>query len=295
VALLAVGSVVLAVTRDGASASVGIDDLRGFFAPPRLAHLWLYLLFPVAGLYAVNTVLGTWDSVTRRWRAGIRAPGAYAAAVVHVGFLLALVAHGAGGFLGTDGEPVLVASGFREVPGFGEARLLDLDVEALPGGMPKRARARLEVRGPDGATAEQTVGYNAPLSRGGGARLALLADLGRAWVAHLSVGDRSCAAAEGQDCTLAGERIELLGLAPGPAGGPVAVLRARGPSGRPEVRSVAAGGELPLAGGRLLTVDGVAPEKAILLRPRSAPGNPWALGASVLMAVGVALMWRKLV
>jgi hypothetical protein len=295
VALLAAGSVVITATRDGASAGVGLDDLRGFFAPPRLAHLWLYLLFPVAGLYAVNTVLATWDSVTRKWRAGTRAPAAYAAAVVHVGFLLALVAHGVGGFLGSDGEPVLVASGFREVPGFGEARLLELDVEALPGGMPKRARARLEVREPGGATAERTVGYNAPLSGGGGARLALLGDLGRAWVAHLSVGDRSCAAAEGQDCLLAGERVELLGLAPGQGGGPIAVLRARGPSGRTEVRSVAPGGELPLAGGRLLTVDRLAPEKAILLRPRTTPGNPWALAASVLMAVGVALMWRKLV
>jgi len=110
VALLAIGSFVLAATRDGASAAVGMDDLRGFFAPPHLAHLWLYLLFPVAALYAVNTVLATWDTVTRRWRGGARAPSAYAASVVHVGFLLALAAHAVGGFLGEDRGAVVVAS-----------------------------------------------------------------------------------------------------------------------------------------------------------------------------------------
>ena len=63
VALLAIGSFVIPATRDGASAGIGMDDLRGFFDPPRFAHLWLYLLFPVAALYAVNTVLATWDTV----------------------------------------------------------------------------------------------------------------------------------------------------------------------------------------------------------------------------------------
>lgn len=294
VVLLAIGSVVVAATRDGASAGVGLDDLRGFFSPPRAAHLWLYLLLPVVGLYALNTVLATWDSVARKWRAGLRAPAAYAAAVIHVGFLLALIAHGVGGFWGSDGEPVLVASGFRAVPGFGEARLLDLEVDSLPGGMPRTAWARLEVRTPEGRLEPRAVGYNVPLSAGGGARLALLGDLGRAWVAHLSIGDQSCAATEGQDCVLSGERVELLAFAPAEGGAPAAVIRSRGPSGRPEVRAVGRGGELPLAGGRLLTVDALAPEQAVLLRVRSAPGNPWALGAAVLMVAGVGLMWRKL-
>ena len=83
VALLAIGSFVLAATRDGASAGIGMDDLRGFFDPPRIEHAWLYLLFPVAGLYALNTVLATWDTVVRRWRGGARAPSAYAASIVH--------------------------------------------------------------------------------------------------------------------------------------------------------------------------------------------------------------------
>jgi hypothetical protein len=179
VALLAVGSVVLTATRDGASAGIHMDDLRGFFDPPRAVHLWFYLLLPVAALYALNTVLATWDTVSRKWRGGARAPAAYAASIVHVGFLLALAAHAAGGFLGGDGRSVVVASWWQEVPGFGEARLLSLDVDALPDGMPRSARARLELRDAKGAVREEIVGYNEPLSAGAGARLALLADFGR--------------------------------------------------------------------------------------------------------------------
>ena len=293
VLLLAVGSVVLTATREGASASVGLDDLRGFFAPPRVEHVWLYLLVLVAALYALNTVLATWDTVARKWRAGLRAPSAYAASVVHVGFLLALLAHAVGGLWGRDAGAVLVASGWQEVPGFGEARLVSLDVKNLPGGMPREAWARLEVRGEGGAVTERTVGYNVPLSTAAGGRLALLSDLGRAWVAHLVSGADSCALAEGQECVLGGERVELIRLAPSPPGA-AALVRARGPGGAIEARPLLAGGELPLASGRVVQLGEVAPEPANVLRARETPGNPWALAASVLMAIGIALMWRKL-
>jgi hypothetical protein len=293
VVLLAVGSVVLTATRDGASAAVGLDDLRGFFEPPRVAHLWLYLLFPVAALYAVNTALATWDTVRRKWHAGLRAPGAYAASVIHVGFLLALVAHGVGGLLGAEGGQVIVGPGWQEVPGFGEVRLLSLDVDVLPGGMPRAARARLEVRD-GGTTSERTIGYNAPLSRGGGAALALLSDFGRAWVARIVSGEASCALLEGQQCLVGGEPIRLVQLVRGPGAGPAALVAARGPTGQLESRVLSSGGELPLASGRLLELASVGPADAVALRVRSTPGHPWALGAGLVMALGIALLWRKL-
>jgi hypothetical protein len=294
VVLLAVGSVVLTATREGASAGIHMDDLRGFFAPPRVEHLWLYLLFPVAGLYALNTLLATWDTVARKWRAGIRAPGAYAASVVHVGFLLALAAHGVGGFLGADGGGVLVGPGWQEVPGFGEARLLSLEVASLPDGMPREAWARLELRDGSGALSRRTVGYNVPLSAGGGASLALLAEFGQAWVARIVSGGESCALAEGQRCRLGGEPVRLVRLVAAPGGGPAALVAARGPSGREETRVLSRGGELPLAGGRLLQLDRVAPEDVVALRTRDTPGHPWALASGVVMAIGIALLWRKL-
>jgi hypothetical protein len=293
VILLAVGSFVLAATRDGASAGIGMDDLRGFFAPPRLAHAWLYLLFPVAALYAVNTALATWDTVSRRWRLGVRAPSAYGAAVMHVGFLLGLAAHAAAGLFGEDRGAVVVASGWREVPGFGEARLVSLDVDVLPGGMPREVRARLELRGPEGRVAEETVGYNAPLSGGGGSRLALLGEMGRTRVARLSSGPDSCRLAEGGSCRIGDEPVTLVRFGPGAGSGPAALVRARGPSGREEVRWLGSDAELALASGRPLQLADVAVEEAVLLRARSAPGNPWALAAAVVLCVGIALLWRK--
>jgi hypothetical protein len=295
VVLLAVGSFVLAATRDGASAGIGMDDLRGFFAPPRLAHAWLYLLLPVTALYALNTALATWDTVSRRWRAGIRAPSAFGASIVHVGFLLALVAHGAAGFLGEDRGEVILASGWSEVPGFGEARLVSLDVETLPNGMPKEASARLELRAPDGQISAATVGYNVPLIGGGGSRLALLGELGRVRVARLSSGPDGCALAEGQSCAIGSERVRLLAVRPLGGRAAAALVEARGPSGGVEARWLSADGELALAGGRPLQLSGVGIEPAILLHAREAPGNPWALAAGLVLAGGIALLWRKLV
>jgi hypothetical protein len=295
VALLAIGSFVLAATRDGASAGIAMDDLRGFFDPPRLAHAWLYLLFPIAGLYALNTVLATWDTVTRRWRLGIRAPSAYAASVVHVGFLLGLLAHAAAGFGGEDRGQVLVSAGWQAVPGFGEARLVSLDVDPLPGGMPRAVTASLEVRDADGSVRPVAVGYNAPLSTPAGGRLALLGDFGRVRVARLASGPEACAAAEGQACLLGGEAVHVVAIGPGAGGGPGALVRARAPSGSEEARWLGTGGELlALAGGRPLRLDAVGVEPGVLLRVREAPGNPWALAAAVVLTLGVVLMWRKL-
>lgn len=294
VVLLAVGSVVITATRDGASAGIGMDDLRGFFSPPRLAHLWLYLLFPVAGLYAVNTALATWDTVSRRWRAGVRAPSAYGASVVHVSFLLALASHAVGGFFGGDRGQVVVAGGWGEVPGFGEVRLLSLDVDTLPNGMPREARVRLEARDASGRVSEETVGYNEPLASGAGSRLALLGEFGNAVIAHLASGDESCALVEGQECRIADEPVRLLGLARLPAGEPAAAVRLLRTSAE-EVRWISRDSETTLPGGRALRFVGISRGPAVLLRVREAPGNPWALAASLVLAAGVSLLWRKLV
>jgi hypothetical protein len=296
VVLLAVGSVVLAATRDGASAGIGLDDLTGFFERPSWAHAWLYLLFPLAGLYALNTTLATWDSVARRWRNGVRAPGAYAAAVIHVGFLLALAAHAAGGFLSEERGQVLVSSGWQPLPAFGEARLVSLDVDALPNGMPRSVRALVEVRPAGGGPAvREEVGYNQPLSAGVGGRLALLQDFGQLLVAHLASGDATCALAEGQSCRLAGQEVTVLRVAPMPGGGGgAALVRAPGPDGAVTDRWLAGAQLAVLAGGRPLALERVAPEQAVVLRVREAPGTPWALAAALVLALGTGLMWRRL-
>ncbi len=296
VLLLAVGSVVMALTREGASAGIGQDDLTGFFLRPSPAHLWLYLLVPLVALYALNTTLATLDNVRRRWRAGQRAPSAYAVAVLHAAFLVALAAHAVAGFLSVDGGTTVLASSWQPLPGFGEARLAGVEVDRLPGGMPEEVRATLEVRRPDGSRERVVVGYDRPLSAGWGARLALLQDEGRAAVARFSSGADHCALAEGQRCLVGGDPVELLALSAVPGTpDPAALVRASGPDGRVVERWVMRGGLLMLRNARPLSLDTVIPaEPAVLLRVRQTPGVPWALAAAVLLTLGTALLWRRL-
>ena len=186
VALLAVGSFVLAFTREGASAGIAADDARAFFERPSLVHAWFYLLAPLLGLYALNTLLATWHAVSRKWRAGVRAPSAYAAAVVHLAFLLALLAHGLGGFLGKERGEVVVSRGWTALPGGGEIRLASLEVDPLPGGIPREVRAAVETRGGGPGRGAAVVGFNRPLSSGLGNDLWLLGEMGRVPVARLA-------------------------------------------------------------------------------------------------------------
>jgi len=293
VLLLALGSLVMAATRDGASARIGLDDLTGFFTRPSWAHLWLYALVPVAALYALNTLLATWDTVTSRWQAGQRAPRAYAAAVMHLAFLVALLAHVAGGFFSREGGAHLVAEGWQPLPGFGEARLVSLAVDELPNGMPRQVRAAVELRDPAGRVEASVVGYNRPLSAGWGSRLALLAELGQAPVARLASGEETCALSQEQGCQLGGERVEVAGFAQ-PRGRLQALVRRTGPGGQAELRWLQPGELLALRSGRPLQLLEAAMVPAVLLRVRETPGHPLALVASVLLALGVLMMWRRL-
>jgi len=48
-----------------------------------------------------------------------------------------------------------------------------------------------------------------------------------------------------------------------------------------------------LADGSLLAIEGLESRPAILLRHRWAPGNPIALLASLLLGLGLLMMWRR--
>jgi hypothetical protein len=178
VALLGIGSFVLVATGDGASAGVHMDDLRAFFARPALAHLWLYLLVPVFGLYGLNTALATAHSLVHKISAGVRSPAAYGPPVIHVSFLLALVAHLLGGVYGREIEPMIVSTAWTPLGDGRDLRLDHVESEMLPSGMPKLVRAHVEVRR-GAAVSRAVIGYNEPLSEGFGARLFLLEEAGR--------------------------------------------------------------------------------------------------------------------
>ncbi len=292
VALLAIGSFVLAATSQGASAGIAMDDARAFFERPSPVHAWFYLLVPLLGLYALNTLLATWHTVSRKWRAGVRTPSAYGAAVMHLAFLVALLAHGVGGFLGQERGEVVVSRGWTALPDGGEIRLASLEVDSLPGGMPREVRAAVETRG-DGAGGSAVVGHNQPLSAGLGSDLWLLGQMGRVPAARLAAGPERCVAAEGSECRLAGVRVAVRQAVPaGAFGAPAMALLRLEAAGAAVERWVAPGGAVEL-GDAAVRLAGIGAEPAVVLRGRHAPGNPWALASAVLLAAGVALLWRR--
>jgi len=296
VILLAIGSVVLAATRDGASARIAMDDIRGFFEPASLTHLWFYLLVAVLTLYALNTTLATWQNVARKWRDGVRAPRFYAPALIHLAFLTGLLAHGVGGLWGGELGRVLVGPAWKDLGGGRQARVVALDVDSHSNGTMKQIRASVELRSAAGAVTPALVRYNGPLSWALGSDLLLLIRPHAVPAVRLARGVHHCDLEVEGSCDLGGLQVELLYLHPPlRAGqGAFAQLRARGAdAGEPEVFSLTPGQPRPLADGSLLSVEAIEARPAILLQHRHAPGNPWALLASVLLVLGLAVMWRR--
>ena len=298
VLLLAIGSVVMASTRDGASAMIGMDDIRGFFAPPSIVHLWFYLLVLVLGLYGLNTLLATWKSVVLKWREGVRRVQAYAASVVHLGFLLGLFAHLVGGLGGAELGQVSVGPDWTALGDGREARLVALDVPRLPDGGMKQVEAGVELRDGAGERSTATVSYNGPLSSGLGSDLFLLVRPGSVALAALRLGDDRCTLGAEAVCSVGAMEAKLLFLHPPRDPGTAAMARVRvrtrpgAPAGDFWLQE---GVPTVLPDGSRVILEGIQARPAIHLRRRHAPGNPWALFSTVVLATGLTMMWRRFI
>jgi hypothetical protein len=299
VLLLAIGSVVIVATKEDASKGIGLDDIRGFFEAPSIAHVWLYLLLGVMALYAVNTLLATWETVVGKWRNGVRAPAPYAASVVHLGFLVAALAHLVGGVWGEERGGVVVGADWSAIGSGRSARVADLQIATHPDGRVKQAYATLVVREEDGSEREELVTYNGPLSSGFGTDLLLLVRQGqRPSGATFVAAGETCTAALKESCVAGGVRITLLDL-------PESGGHAAGSLARVTVETVGAndaeevwllrGRSKALPAGGSLALDAIQSESLVMLRRRHSPGNPWALLSAVIMLFGLGLMWRRFV
>jgi hypothetical protein len=294
--LLAIGSVVLASTRDGASAMIGMDDIRGFFAPASIVHLWFYLLVLVLGLYGVNTLLATWKSVALKWRGGVRRVQAYAASVVHLGFLLGLFAHLVGGLGSGELGQVSVGPDWTALGDGREARLVALDVPRLPDGGIEQVEASVELRDGAGKRSTATVSYNGPLSSGLGSELFLLARPGSVALAALRLGDDRCTLGADAVCSLGAAEAKLLFLHPPRGHGAAAMARVRvrtQPNAPASEFWLQEGVPTLLSDGSRMILEGIQARPAIHLRHRHAPGNPWALFSTFALATGLAMMWHR--
>lgn len=314
VALLAVGSFVMAATRTGASAGIEMDAMGPFFRRPALAHLWFYLLIPAFSLWAASTFLCTWDTVLSRWRAGSRSFGAYGAALVHVSFGLALLAHLVGGLGSRELGEIQVGSEWTDLPDGRQVRLVDLDLDVLPGGMPRSARCSLQARSPGAQPEAVEVDYNRPLMGGLGSTLYLLSDVGTMGVSLKVASDAgTCDFTLGgtpstPPCGLEGWTLKPVQvLAPGIMGPtPWVRVRVRGPTGReedawlaaplgsPEAEALSPRKIKSAAGLGGLTVESFESRPQVTLRGRVAPGNPIAVLSVLLLGVGLLpVVWRR--
>jgi hypothetical protein len=296
VLLLAIGSVVFAATRDGASAAIEMDDLRGFFETPSVVHLWFYLLVLVLTLYALNATLATWQNVAKKWRSGIRAPRFYAPAVIHVAFLVGLLAHAVGGVGGGELGGLMLGPSWTQLGDGREARVTGLEIERNPDGIVKQVRANVETRAAGGSASEAVVNYNGPLSRGWGSDLMLLVRPHSVPTLRLARGGDRCDVEVEGVCELGDVRVELLYLHPPLRAGQSAFaqLRVQYADGNDtEVFALTPGRSKQLADGSPLAIESLESRPAILLRHRRAPGNPLALLASSLLGLGLLMMWRR--
>lgn len=267
---------------------LAMDDLRFFFAPARWQHVWLYGLMVSLGLWALSALVCTWDSVASRIRRRVTRPSAYGAPLLHVTFVLALVAHLWGGLRTTTDQHMIAASG-TEIRGE-TYRAVDLQADFHPNGMPKAIRASIE-RTSQAGTETLWLGYNEPLTS--------------SWGAHELLMGQADTMPDGLLLRHKGERVVLRGGAPAVAAGDTIVLvqfhdPRRSPSLRVPVVDVQIGDRremLPLDPESTAETVFLGANEApmVTVLERNNPSVPLVLVVSVLLAMGVALVaWERM-
>jgi hypothetical protein len=281
--LLAIGSF-MADRMPQLYAGLSGDDLRFFFHPWRLAHFWLYGLFASMSLWALSTLLCTWDTIVARVRGRVVRLSAWGTILVHTSFCLALLAHLWAGFASETREHV-VDSGGTEIAG-AVYRVRDIDQSSWPSGMPRKVTVSLErTRGAE--VTNLVVGYNEPIVLEAGARELLLGRFGQTpGRAVLRVHGEQVTLRPGDSYDAGAEAVTLLKLHTAQA------LRV-------PVVSLSVGQDrimLPLDPSSredLAFVD-VEPTWAVSLQERHNPSVPLVLVVAGLLMLGVVLVgWER--
>jgi hypothetical protein len=295
--LLAVGSFVIAATGEGASAGVSMDDATIFFSKPSLWHAWFYLLIPVLGMFGLSTLLCTLDSVVEAWQAGRRVLSAYAPAILHLSFLLAMLAHAVGGFLGREDGVVAIGPSWTSLPDGRTARALSVTIEEHPDGTPQQVSAGIELRGLDGVVIPATVAYNQPISSGGGSDLLLMIRaVSEPRGVRLTSGPEACEMdGPGKACVLAGRTIRLTSVSSGGHWGdtPVAYMQIEGATESKRIFLWPGATHMLNESGASFRLEKISQVPTVMVRSRHAPGNPWALAAALVLGFGLVAMGRR--
>ncbi len=100
----------------------------------------------------------------------------YGASIVHIGFLITLVAHLIGGIWSESGRPLTIADSWVKSGGY-ELKVTGFDSTSYPNGMPKKIKAQMKIR-KDGKEFDDTLGYNNPVLLDSGTKAFLLRNYG---------------------------------------------------------------------------------------------------------------------
>jgi hypothetical protein len=173
--LLIIGSLIMNYFPESYEGLSG-EDITFFFKEPKLIHTWFYLMFVAFAMYGICIFICTLDSILRKVKARSKKIALYGASIVHIGFLVTLVAHLVGGIWSESGRPITIADTWVK-SGEYELRVTGLDSTSYPNGMPRKITAQIKIR-KDGKEFDDTLGYNNPVLLDYGTKMFLLRNYG---------------------------------------------------------------------------------------------------------------------
>ena len=173
--LLIIGSLVMNYFPESYEGLSG-EDITFFFNNPAPIHIWFYVMFVAFAMYGISIFFCTLDSILRKVKARTSKIPLYGASIVHIGFLVTLVAHLIGGIWSESGMPITIADKWVQ-SGEYELKVTSLETTTYPSGMPRKIKAQMKIR-KDGAEYDDTLGYNNPVLVDSGTKQFLLQNYG---------------------------------------------------------------------------------------------------------------------
>jgi hypothetical protein len=137
------------------------EDITFFFENVEPINIWFYLMFVGFIMYGISIFFCTLDSIIRKVRSRTSKIPLYGASIVHIGFIITLVAHLIGGIGSRSSMPITVEDEWVESGDF-EMKVAGLKNTSYPNGMPKKIYAHMKIRR-NGKEIEDTLGYNNPV------------------------------------------------------------------------------------------------------------------------------------
>ncbi len=173
--LLIIGSLIMNFFPESYKGLSG-EDITFFFNNPKPIHTWFYIMFVAFAMYGISIFFCTLDSLIRKARSRTRKIPLYGASIVHIGFLITLVAHLIGGIWSESGMPITIGDKWVQ-SGEYELKVTGLETTSYPNGMPRKIKAQMKIR-KGGEEFDDTLGFNNPVLLDCGTKLFLLRNYG---------------------------------------------------------------------------------------------------------------------